>query len=91
VRAFDRFVDIRTSIRKPSPTRFTAIASTSSVDLKGHTQDGMPMVLALRPAAVQVHYLGYPGTLEGGVVDYLIGDRRRHARPNTTATIPKRS
>jgi predicted O-linked N-acetylglucosamine transferase (SPINDLY family) len=34
----------------------------------------MPAVLALRPAPIQVHYLGYPGTLEGGLADYLIGD-----------------
>jgi hypothetical protein len=31
-------------------------------------------VLARRPAPIQVHYLGYPGTVAGGLVDYLIGD-----------------
>jgi predicted O-linked N-acetylglucosamine transferase (SPINDLY family) len=45
------------------------------IDLKGHTQDATPIVLARRPAPIQVHYLGYPGTLEGGLVDYLVGDR----------------
>jgi predicted O-linked N-acetylglucosamine transferase (SPINDLY family) len=31
-------------------------------------------VLALRAAPIQVHYLGYPGTLGGNLVDYLVGD-----------------
>ena len=31
-------------------------------------------MLALRPAPIQVHYLGYPGTLGGNLADYLIGD-----------------
>ena len=31
-------------------------------------------MLALRPAPIQAHYLGYPGTLGGTLVDYLIGD-----------------
>jgi predicted O-linked N-acetylglucosamine transferase (SPINDLY family) len=44
------------------------------VDLKGHTAGAPPSILALRPAPVQVHYLGYPATLGGELVDYLIGD-----------------
>ncbi len=44
------------------------------IDLKGHTAGAPPGVLALRPAPIQVHYLGYPGTLGAPFVDYLIGD-----------------
>ncbi|TMG97202.1 MAG: hypothetical protein E6H71_09680, partial [Betaproteobacteria bacterium] len=44
------------------------------IDLKGHTEGAPPGVLALHPAPIQVHYLGYPGTLGGGLADYLIGD-----------------
>src|SRR5258708_24396797 len=43
-------------------------------DLKGHTAGSPPTVLALRPAPIQVHYLGYPGTLGGTLADYLIAD-----------------
>src|SRR5262249_26115148 len=32
-------------------------------------------LLALRPAPVQVNYLGYPGTMGAGFIDYLIADR----------------
>jgi predicted O-linked N-acetylglucosamine transferase (SPINDLY family) len=31
-------------------------------------------LLALRPAPIQVHYLGYPGTTGADFIDYLIGD-----------------
>ncbi len=73
-RAFDRFADLRE--RDPA-----AIADAIRrdridilVDLKGHTEGASPVVLARRPAPIQVHYLGYPGTLGGGLADFLIGD-----------------
>lgn len=44
------------------------------VDLAGYTQGGRPEILALRPAPIQVGYLGYLGTLGDGVLDYLVCD-----------------
>jgi predicted O-linked N-acetylglucosamine transferase (SPINDLY family) len=44
------------------------------VDLKGYTGGGRPGILALRPAPVQVNYLGYPGTMGADCVDFLIAD-----------------
>jgi protein O-GlcNAc transferase len=44
------------------------------VDLMGHTALNRNRVLAARPAAVQASWLGYPGTLGGTLVDYLITD-----------------
>ena len=44
------------------------------VDLMGYTQTGRPRLLAARPAPVQVGWLGYPGTLGGPFMDYLIAD-----------------
>ena len=73
-RAFDRFVDLRGA---PPGTIAEAIRRDQTdllIDLKGHTEGVSPAVLALRPAPVQIHYLGYPGTLGGNLVDYLIGD-----------------
>ncbi|HMA31968.1 MAG TPA: tetratricopeptide repeat protein, partial [Casimicrobiaceae bacterium] len=74
VRGFDRFVDAAGF----SPERLAETIRRDRIDilidLKGHTEGAAPAVLALRPAPVQVHYLGYPGTLGGGLVDYLIGD-----------------
>jgi len=74
VRAFDRFVDAAgwPTLRLAQAIRDDGIDIL--VDLKGHTEGAAPAVLALRPAPIQAHYLGYPGTLGGNLVDYLIGD-----------------
>jgi protein O-GlcNAc transferase len=44
------------------------------VDLMGHTTGNRLAVLARRPAPVQAHYLGYPGTTGASYVDYFISD-----------------
>jgi predicted O-linked N-acetylglucosamine transferase (SPINDLY family) len=44
------------------------------VDMKVHTGGARPGVFALRPAPVQVSYLGYPGTSGAQYLDYLIAD-----------------
>jgi len=74
VRGFDRFVEASgwPPLRLATAIRNDAIDIL--VDLKGHTENAPPSVLALRPAPIQVHYLGYPGTLGGNLADYLIGD-----------------
>jgi predicted O-linked N-acetylglucosamine transferase (SPINDLY family) len=45
-----------------------------AVDLKGYTGFSRPGVFALRPAPIQVSYLGHPGTLGASFIDYLIAD-----------------
>jgi len=45
-----------------------------AVDLKGYTEEGRPGIFAHRAAPVQVSYLGYPGTVGAGFMDYMIGD-----------------
>jgi protein O-GlcNAc transferase len=45
-----------------------------AVDLKGLTGFARPGIFALRPAPVQVSYLGHPGTLGASFIDYLIAD-----------------
>jgi len=74
VRAFDRFLDVhgRDPVAVADAIRHDCIDVL--VDLKGHTLNATPIILARRPAPIQVHYLGYPGTVAGGLVDYLIGD-----------------
>lgn len=44
------------------------------IDLNGHTEGGRPEILAYRPAAVQVNYLGYPCTMGAHFIDYVIAD-----------------
>jgi predicted O-linked N-acetylglucosamine transferase (SPINDLY family) len=45
-----------------------------AVDLKGYTRNARPGIFALRPAPIQVNYLGYPGTMGMGCIDYIIAD-----------------
>ena len=45
------------------------------IDLAGHTRGGSPEVLALRPAPVQAHWLGFSSTTGAAYIDYLITDR----------------
>jgi predicted O-linked N-acetylglucosamine transferase (SPINDLY family) len=41
----------------------------------GYTEDARPGILARRPAPLQVNYLGYPGTMGAGFIDYIVADR----------------
>ncbi len=45
------------------------------MDLMGHTtgRPGPPF-WQIVPAPIQVNYLGYPGTMGAGFIDYLIAD-----------------
>ncbi|MDP6567180.1 MAG: tetratricopeptide repeat protein, partial [Alphaproteobacteria bacterium] len=47
------------------------------VDLAGHTRGAQLELLALRPAPVQVHYLGYSATIGAKFLDYLITDHNQ--------------
>jgi len=73
--AFDQFFDVRAESDEAIAARIRDAGIDVLVDLKGHTEQGRLEVLARHPALVQVHYLGYPGTLGGDAVDYLIADR----------------
>ena len=44
------------------------------IDLKGYTRGGRLDILAYRPAPVQMHWLGFPGTLGCPFIDYFIAD-----------------
>jgi protein O-GlcNAc transferase len=46
------------------------------VDLSGHTQYAKGEALALRPAAIQVSYVGFKGTQGAPYIDYALLDRQ---------------
>jgi protein O-GlcNAc transferase len=75
VAAFDRFVDVQQESDDDVARRIASEEIDILVDLKGHTDGNRLDILARRPAPVQVHYLGYPGTLGADFIDYLIADR----------------
>ena len=74
VRAFDHWVDLARADDDTAAQRIRADDLDVLVDLKGHTQDSRLAILARRPAPVQVHYLGFPGTLGYDAVTHLIAD-----------------
>jgi len=73
-RAFDRFEDIRALGDLEAAQLIRALEIDILVDLKGITSDARPGICALRPAPIQVSYLGYPGTLGMPYLDYIIAD-----------------
>ena len=44
------------------------------VDLNGRTDQARAGVLAMRPAPIQINYLGYPGTTGADFIDYIVAD-----------------
>ena len=78
-----------TAVIRSGVDHFTLVAAESSeaiaqriradgidvlIDLMGHTHHSRPGVLALRPAPLQLHYLGYPGSLGADWIDGVIAD-----------------
>jgi len=72
--AFDRFEDVRAHSDAEVARLLRQGAYDIAVDLKGHTEDSRPGILAHRPCPVQVNYLGYPGTIGAPWLDYIIAD-----------------
>jgi len=73
--AFDRFNDIGPLSDEAAARAIHGDGIDILIDLKGFTQGTRTSILALRPAPIQVNYLGYPGTLGPGLCDYMITDK----------------
>lgn len=73
--AFDGFCDLSSASDTEAALRIHADGVDMLVDLKGFTSGARTGVTMLRPAPLQVNYLGYPGTMGEGVCDYIITDR----------------
>lgn len=74
VGAFDHFIDIGTTPDAEIAELIRKRGIDILVDLAGYTQGSRPGILALRPAPVQVAYLGYPSTMGAAFVDYILAD-----------------
>jgi predicted O-linked N-acetylglucosamine transferase (SPINDLY family) len=72
--AFDHFHDISSNSDSEAARKINDDGIHILIDLKGFTRDTRTSILALRPAPVQVNYLGYPGTLGAELCDYIISD-----------------
>jgi predicted O-linked N-acetylglucosamine transferase (SPINDLY family) len=72
--AFDRFVDVSTKSARETANLLREMEIDIAVDLGGYTQRSRTAIVAMRPAPVQVSYLGYPGTMGAPFIDYIIAD-----------------
>jgi len=70
----DHFLDVAGAPDAAIAARMTELDIQVAVDLNGHTLGGRLGLLALRPAPVQVSYLGFPGGMGCDFIDYLIAD-----------------
>lgn len=76
--AFDYFTDIRPLSLQASAQKINDDGIDILVDLTGFTQTSRSGIAAMRPAPLQVNWLGFPGTM-GSVdgtplFDYILGD-----------------
>lgn len=70
----DRFVDVSREPDIDVARRIYADGIDILVDLQGYTTGSRSPIIALRPAPVQVNWLGHPGTMGTDCIDYIIAD-----------------
>jgi predicted O-linked N-acetylglucosamine transferase (SPINDLY family) len=72
--SFDEFIDASamsdTAVGELMRQRGIDIA----IDLAGHTTGARPLIFARRAAAMQVNYLGFPGSMGVGFMDFIVAD-----------------
>ncbi|HWY61955.1 MAG TPA: tetratricopeptide repeat protein [Rhizomicrobium sp.] len=73
--AVERVLDIRALSDRQAAARIRSEEIDILVDLNGYSGDQRLGIFAYRPAAVQVSYLAYPGTLGTSYMDYILADR----------------
>ncbi|MDE3021645.1 MAG: tetratricopeptide repeat protein [Pseudomonadota bacterium] len=72
--AFDHFEELFDYSAFDIATKIRADGINLLIDLKGYTTGARPEIFCLKPAPVQISWLGYPGTLGMPSMDYLITD-----------------
>ncbi|TAL09577.1 MAG: tetratricopeptide repeat protein [Nitrospirae bacterium] len=73
-RACDRFVDIRAASFEQAAGLIHKDGVDILIDLTGYTKGARTEIVALRPAPIQVNYLGYTGTMGAEFIDYMLTD-----------------
>ncbi|HEX3487628.1 MAG TPA: tetratricopeptide repeat protein [Micropepsaceae bacterium] len=73
--AFEHFIDVRGKSDFDTARLLREMEADIVIDLMGPTAGCRNGIFAARPAPVQVNYLGYPGTMACGFMDYILADR----------------
>ena len=74
VRGFDRWVDLADMSDDAAANRIRNDGIDVLVELKGHTVGNRLGIVCRRPAPIQIHYLGFPGTLGLDAISHLVAD-----------------
>ena len=74
IAAFDDFVRIADTGHYAVADKIRDDGIEILVDLKGYTSGARQEIFALRPAPIQVSYLGYPATTGASYLDYVLAD-----------------
>ncbi|MEQ1825399.1 MAG: tetratricopeptide repeat protein [Pirellula sp.] len=72
--ACDQFLDIREESFEASAARIHSDQIDILVDLMGHTYNARTEIVAMRPAPIQIQFLGFAGTMGLPTIDYLVAD-----------------
>jgi protein O-GlcNAc transferase len=73
--AFHHFADCSQESVEATAKRIRDDGIDILIDLNGYTTHARSEILALRPAPLQMHWLGYLGSLGSPHIDYVITDR----------------
>jgi len=73
--SFDQFIDVRNQNDFDVAKLLKRLEVDIAVDLMGYTAHSRTAIVAHRPCAIQVNFLGYPGTMGADYIDYLIADQ----------------
>jgi predicted O-linked N-acetylglucosamine transferase (SPINDLY family) len=72
--SFDEFIDVSRMSDQGVVAWMEQREIDIAIDLMGFTLGSRPAILARRAAPIQVNYLGYPGTMGAGYIDYILAD-----------------
>ncbi|MEO5339393.1 MAG: tetratricopeptide repeat protein [Magnetococcus sp. MYC-9] len=70
----DRFVDLLHASHRDAAQRILEDGVHILVEMKGYTKSSRLEIPAFRPAPIQASWLGYPGTVGGDFIDYILTD-----------------
>ena len=73
--AVHRVIDIKGRSRSEAAAAIRENQIDILVNLNGYFGEARMEMFAQRPAPIQVNYLGFPGTLGAGYIDYIIADK----------------
>ena len=74
-RGFDKFLDVENMLDNEIAKMAREYQVDIAIDLTGSTQNYRTEIFSYRAAPIQVNWLGYPGTMGAGFMDYIVADK----------------